>query len=119
VRLYGRAGHRTAPGIALRFRIPAQRRGIELHTLLETDGILALGDIELIERVMGNLLENALRYTPEGGQVRTELLVAPTLILVRVVDTESGIEPQHSGPPPGVAPTRSATRDIKFLARTA
>src|SRR6267142_3682379 len=80
--------------VALRFRIPAQRRGIELHTLLETDGILALGDIELIERVMGNLLENALRYTPEGGQVRTELLVAPTLILVRVVDTGSGIEPQ-------------------------
>lgn len=159
--------------VALRFRIPAQRRGIELHTLLETDGILALGDIELIERVMGNLLENALRYTPEGGQVRTELLVAPTLILVRVVDTGSGIEPQHlprifdrfycspnhsdrdraglglaivkrimdlhgqsvrivSGKgtgttveftleraTTGAAPTRSATRDITFLARTA
>jgi len=159
--------------VALRFRIPAQRRGIELHTLLETDGILALGDIELIERVMGNLLENALRYTPEGGQVRTELLVAPTLILVRVIDTGSGIEPQHlprifdrfycspdhsdrdraglglaivkrimdlhgqsvrivsgegSGTTveftlervtTGAAPTRSATRDITFLARTA
>jgi signal transduction histidine kinase len=81
--------------VALRFRIPAQKRGIKLHTLLETDGILALGDIELIERVMGNLLENALRYTPPGGQVRTEMLVASTLIRVRVVDTGSGIEPQH------------------------
>jgi len=81
--------------VALRFRIPAQKRGIELHTLLETDGILALGDIELIERVMGNLLENALRYTPPGGHVRTEMLVALTLIRVRVVDTGSGIEPQH------------------------
>jgi len=81
--------------VALRFRIPAQTRGIKLHTLLETDGILALGDIELIERVMGNLLENALRYTPPGGQVRTEMLVASTLIRVRVVDTGSGIEPQH------------------------
>lgn len=81
--------------VALRFRIPAQKRGIELHTLLETDGILALGDIELIERVMVNLLENALRYTPAGGQVRMEMLVSLTLILVRVVDTGSGIEPQH------------------------
>jgi signal transduction histidine kinase len=159
--------------VALRFRIPAQKRGIELQTLLETDGILALGDIELIERVMGNLLENALRYTPAGGQVRTEMLVAPTLILVRVVDTGGGIEPQHlprifdrfycapdhsdrdraglglaivkrimdlhgqsvrilsgkgSGTTveftlervtTGAAPTRSATRDITFLARTA
>ena len=81
--------------VALRFRIPAQKRDIELHTLLETDGILALGDIELIERVMGNLLENALRHTPAGGHVRTEMLVASRLIRVRVVDSGSGIEPQH------------------------
>jgi two-component system, OmpR family, sensor kinase len=159
--------------VALRFRIPAQKRCIELHTLLETDGILALGDIELIERVMGNLLENALRHTPPGGHVRTEMVVAPTLILVRVVDTGAGIEPQHlprifdrfycardhsdrdraglglaivkrimdlhgqsvrilSGKgtgttveftleraATGAAPTRSSTRDITFLARTA
>ena len=81
--------------VALRFRMPAEERGVELHTLLNMDGTLALGDIELIERVMSNLLENALRYTPSSGHVRIEMSVEPTLIRVRVIDTGSGIEPQH------------------------
>jgi len=54
-----------------------------------------VADIELIERVMGNLLENALRHTPAGGHVRMEMSVAAALIGVRVVDTGSGIEPLH------------------------
>jgi two-component system OmpR family sensor kinase len=81
--------------VALRFQVRARECGVEMHSLLETDCILALGDIELIERVMGNLLENALRYTPAGGRVRTEMSVEPTLIRVRVIDTGSGIERQH------------------------
>ena len=35
--------------------------------LLSMDGALARGDIELIERVMSNLPENAPCYTPAGG----------------------------------------------------
>jgi signal transduction histidine kinase len=81
--------------VALRFQVRARECRVEMHTLLDTDCILALGDIELIERVMGNLLENALRHTPAGGHVRTEMSVEPTLIRVRVIDTGSGIEPQH------------------------
>jgi two-component system OmpR family sensor kinase len=81
--------------VALRFQVRARGCRVELHTLLDTDCILALGDIELVERVIGNLLENALRYTPAGGHVRTEMSVEPTLIRVRVIDTGSGIEPQH------------------------
>ena len=81
--------------VALRFRTLAEERGVELHTLLNMDGALALGDIELIERVISNLLENALRYTPSGGHVRIEMSVEPTSIRVRVIDTGTGIEPQH------------------------
>ena len=81
--------------VALRFRKPAKERGVELHTLLNMDGALALGDIELIERVMSNLLENALRYTPSAGHVRIEMSVESMLIRARVIDTGSGIEPQH------------------------
>jgi two-component system, OmpR family, sensor kinase len=81
--------------VALRFRIRAQERGIELHTLLDIESVLAVADIELLERVMGNLLENALRYTPAGGHVRMEMSVEPALVRVRVIDTGSGIEPRH------------------------
>ena len=41
-----------------------------LHTLLGIENPTALGDIGLIERAMGNLLENAVRYTPAAGHVR-------------------------------------------------
>jgi len=81
--------------VALRFRIRAQEGGVELHTLLDIESVLAVAVIELIERVMGNLLENALRYTPAGGHVRMEMSVAPALIRVRVIDTGRGIDPQH------------------------
>jgi signal transduction histidine kinase len=81
--------------VVLRFRIQAQERGIELQTSLDTESILALGDIGLIERVMGNLVENALRYAPAGGLVRCEISAASTLIRVRVMDTGRGIDPQH------------------------
>ena len=81
--------------VALRFRVLAKDRDVELHTLLANDGTAALGDIELIERVMSNLLQNALRHTPAGGQVRIEMSVESELIRVRVIDTGSGIEPQQ------------------------
>ena len=81
--------------VALRFRVLANDRGVELHTLLANDGTAALGDIELIERVMSNLLQNSLRYTPAGGQVRIEMSAESELIRVRVIDTGSGIEPQQ------------------------
>jgi two-component system OmpR family sensor kinase len=81
--------------VALRFQVRARECQVEMNTFLDTDCILALGDIELIERVMGNVLENALRHTPAGGHVRTEMSVEPTLVRVRVIDTGSGIEPQH------------------------
>ena len=78
--------------VALRFRLQAESRGVELRTLLDTRGILALADVGLIERAIGNLIENALRHTPHGGQVRMEMSVEDTAVRVRVVDTGEGIE---------------------------
>ena len=63
--------------------------------MLDTRGIAVMADVGLIERVMGNLLDNALRHTPRGGQVRIEMSVEEQLVRVRVVDTGEGIEGQH------------------------
>jgi len=78
--------------VALRFRLQAESRGVELRTLLDTRGILALADVGLIERAISNLIENALRHTQRGGQVRMEMSVEEAAVRVRVVDTGEGIE---------------------------
>jgi two-component system, OmpR family, sensor kinase len=81
--------------VAIRFRIAAEQRGVELRTLLDTRGVFVLADAGMIERVMSNLLENALRHTPRGGQARIEMGVEAALVRVRVVDTGEGIATEN------------------------
>jgi len=50
-----------------------------------------LGDSGLIERVLDNLVENALHYTSPGGSVTVRLRQAEGAITVEVVDTGTGI----------------------------
>ena len=48
----------------------------------------------LIERVLQNLIDNALRYTPKNGAVCVALKGFEHHVLVSVSDTGSGIEPE-------------------------
>jgi signal transduction histidine kinase len=51
-----------------------------------------LGDPEMIERMLENLVSNAIKYTPAGGAVRVSLSSAPdNKILIEVSDTGIGI----------------------------
>ena len=47
-----------------------------------------------IGRVLNNLIENALRHTPEGGSVRVAAELAAQDIVVSVADTGPGIDPE-------------------------
>ncbi len=53
------------------------------------------GEIEadpvLFDRAVGNLVDNALRFTPEGGKI--EIAISPSAVSVR--DSGSGIAPEH------------------------
>ena len=54
-------------------------------------------DIGMIERVLTNLVENALRHTPAGGAVRIVLAREEDAVGVTVSDTGTGIA--RGGPP--------------------
>jgi len=48
-------------------------------------------DAQQIERVLVNLFENALKYSPEPEPVRVQLAETATRVLVRVVDHGPGL----------------------------
>ena len=48
-------------------------------------------DMALLERVLQNLIDNALRHTPAGGSVRVELAAGPRELQVSVADTGEGM----------------------------
>jgi heavy metal sensor kinase len=76
------------------FQIPAEAVGVRLTAELPA-GCPAEVDRVQIERMITNLLSNALKFTPEGGAVRVSLQVQPEFIELVVLDTGRGIATEH------------------------
>lgn len=74
-----------------KFELSAESRGVALRAQLAPQVPTARADLGLIERVFTNLLENALRYTPSGGEIVVAVAPAGADIEVRVSDTGPGI----------------------------
>lgn len=77
--------------VCQKFRFTAEARGIELTTEPPQDLPFVNADIGLIERVIENLLDNALRFTPEGGSIIVKLSLVEDGVEVKVADTGEGI----------------------------
>lgn len=68
----------------------AAARQVRLECPCETD-IPFRGDEQLLRRLILNLVDNAIRYTPAGGSVTTILEAEPNGVRLRVSDTGPGI----------------------------
>ena len=53
------------------------------------------GDADRLEQVLRNLVDNAIRYTPEGGTITLSLFENGDWALLKVADTGIGISPEH------------------------
>jgi two-component system OmpR family sensor kinase len=69
-----------------RYQQQAESFGVELHAVADTSAP-AIGDADRVLQVVSNLVENALRLTPPGGEVR--VVVGPGVL--RVEDTGPGL----------------------------
>jgi heavy metal sensor kinase len=76
------------------FQIPAEAAGVQLTAELETE-VPASADRVQIERLITNLLSNALKFTPEGGTVRLAVLGGDREVRIVVEDTGKGISAEH------------------------
>jgi heavy metal sensor kinase len=72
----------------------AESRGVQL-SLDRPAPVLVLGDEGRLRQVVINLLDNALKYTPEGGRVEVGALTKGGNALMTVRDTGIGIPAEH------------------------
>jgi signal transduction histidine kinase len=77
--------------VVQKYSLNAQQKNIQLSTAANSQLYMVNADIALIERVLENLIDNALRYTPNGGQVQLSLLQQENTIEVGVKDTGIGL----------------------------
>jgi signal transduction histidine kinase len=78
--------------IALRFSPRAQGGGVALDFVPAGDGPLPADvDIELFERAVANLLDNALKHTGPGGFIRLRAASSGAALTIEVSDSGSGV----------------------------
>ena len=81
-------------GVIESFGTLAETSGILLESSLDSE-ITYSGDAFRIKQLLVILLDNALKYTPSGGQVTLGLQNWDTFVEITVSDNGEGIEPEH------------------------
>lgn len=76
------------------FRSYCDRKGVQLLTQLEPCSAVYL-DLEKFDKVLYNLLSNAMKFTPAGGSISVSLKPAGDHCLLKVIDTGIGIRPDQ------------------------
>jgi signal transduction histidine kinase len=73
----------------------ASAKQIELSCEIESELPLVYADRDRIDQVLGNLIGNAVRFTPEGGRIRVGAERDGERVRISVADTGAGIDAAH------------------------
>ena len=85
----------TAMDSVRRAMVAAEEKGIQLHSQVPEDAVNVNGDEEALRQVVDNLLDNAIKYTQEGGGVSLSIEVEDGSAILLVKDSGIGIEAEH------------------------
>lgn len=77
--------------IAQEFQIESERKNITLHVEVDEASQDTMGDIGLIQRVLENLVRNAIQFTPAGGEVTISISERKNSFAIAVSDSGPGI----------------------------
>jgi signal transduction histidine kinase len=80
--------------VADSLRPAAEAAGVELHAPMLTGPGMIRGDAARVQQIVWNLVSNAVKFTPSGGQVFVELTDNGVSVELQVRDTGIGIAPE-------------------------
>ncbi|MDJ0950005.1 MAG: ATP-binding protein [Alphaproteobacteria bacterium] len=79
----------------------AKSRGVKLSLMVAEDlpqEVMVIGDLDQIAQVFENLIDNAIKYSPQSGEVRVAMRRARGAVpsyAVEIADQGEGIAPEH------------------------
>lgn len=77
--------------ITQKYTILAEAKEIKIKSHLDDKPCLVYADVRLIERVLQNLIDNAIKYTPKKGEITLQINNKKGQVEIEVIDTGSGI----------------------------
>jgi two-component system phosphate regulon sensor histidine kinase PhoR len=78
-----------------RFARQAERAGIAMRVEAPEEALVITGDSERLDRALGNLVANAIKFTDSGGSIVIHAALDGDSAVVGVTDTGIGIEPEE------------------------
>lgn len=82
-----------AHDISNRYKILAEKKGVDFEVNASEMGTVKV-DVALMERVIQNLVDNAIKFTPQGGTVAVDIVKNKGAFQVSISDTGIGIGEQ-------------------------
>jgi signal transduction histidine kinase len=79
--------------VFVQYRILSQPKHLSISYTSSQAAILVRADIGMMERVMQNLIDNAIKYTPENGSITIQIDTIHTQVHISVANTGPGIPP--------------------------
>jgi len=73
------------------FEVEVLARNIVIRSEIQPGIPVVIGDRERLMQVLANLLSNALKFTPEGGKITVQAMMAGDAVRISVEDAGSGI----------------------------
>ncbi|TDY42406.1 PAS/PAC sensor signal transduction histidine kinase [Alicyclobacillus sacchari] len=78
-------------GVAQRFALQASRQQLTYRVHATEPSLAVYGDADMVNRVLDNLISNALKYTAPGGEIEVRVKVAGEFVTFAVSDNGIGI----------------------------
>ncbi|APD07604.1 histidine kinase [Flavobacteriaceae bacterium UJ101] len=78
--------------IQAKYKVLAQEKNIQISTEIEGQTPLVFADISLVERAIQNLMDNALKFTPNHGKIDLKIHHNNENVFIKIKDSGPGIK---------------------------